>query len=138
MIVKKFSQFIKESFDREEERRLRDLGLGPTKWFVGLILDLHYAAQTSPEIFMEDFKDWIDRDFSTGAWRIDSESIELEEWDPEAYEFGELEEAPSVAFTLITETAENGLVEEWLENNLIGRVFEEINDLQKIEADEAY
>jgi hypothetical protein len=136
MQIKRFTQFIQESFSREEEAQLRNMGLAPTRWYVALTIEISWAANTTPEQIREDFKDWIERDFSIGAWRIDSESIELDEWEPEAFDFEEnMEFGPSVSFTLITQTGDEALVEAWLNANLIGRVFDDINDLQKIEAE---
>jgi len=140
MPIKKFSQFIQESFNRDEERRLRDLGLGPTRWAVVLSFDYFYVVQTSPAQFSEDFADWIADDFSTGGWRIDPATIELDDWKPEAFDVDDdnYAEPPGVLFTLTADEADAGAVKAWLKDNLLGRVFDEINDLQKIEADEAY
>ena len=87
MQIKRFTQFIQESFSREEEAQLRNMGLAPTRWYVALTIEISWAANAAPEQIREDFASWVESDFSAGAWQIKPETIRLEDWDPEAFEF---------------------------------------------------
>lgn len=135
MQIKRFTQFIQESFSREEEAQLRNMGLAPTRWYVALTIEISWAANAAPEQIREDFASWVESDFSAGAWQIKPETIRLEDWDPEAFEFGEMDEAPSIEFELESQSQDADEVEAWIRENLVGRVFDDINDLQKIEAE---
>ena len=138
--LKRFTDFVGENLSREEEIRLRDMGLAPTRWFASLMIDYFQASQNSPEYIKEVFDDWIDDSFSDGPYRIDKSTVEMDNWnqsDFEDPETGELiyDMAPSVSFVLETQSDDLNEVSDWIEDNMIGRIFECINDLQIIEAD---
>lgn len=137
-MIKNFTEFIGENFSHDEESRLRDMGLAPTRWYVSLMIDLYAAANTASDQLKEDFENWVESDFSDGDWRIKAETISVEDWDPESFEFGEvdMDDAPSIEFELVTRSQDEAEVEAWIRETLVGRVFDDINDLQRIEAEE--
>lgn len=137
-MIKNFTEFIGENFSHDEESRLRDMGLAPTRWYVSLMIDLYAAANTASDQLKEDFENWVESDFSGGDWRIKAETISVEDWDPESFEFGEvdMDDAPSIEFELVSRSQDEAEVEAWIRETLVGRVFDDINDLQRIEAEE--
>lgn len=137
-MIKNFTEFIGENFSHDEESRLRDMGLAPTRWYVSLMIDLYAAANTASDQLKEDFENWVESDFSGGDWMIKAETISVEDWDPESFEFGEvdMDDAPSIEFELVSRSQDEAEVEAWIRETLVGRVFDDINDLQRIEAEE--
>ena len=145
-LVKKFSQFINESVDSDRDE-LASMGFKSTSsWEVMLEVDWDLAAQTEHadvKAFIEELAD----ELSGGDYMINKSSINLDDWDPETDYWEEDEDdeddhgsSPNYGMrsfcTFKLEASSDDTeetVKEWIDDNLIGRVFSDITEVNKIE-----
>jgi hypothetical protein len=85
-LVKGFNQFINESLDRDDIRRLRELGLAPTDWEVELEIDFDQACQSEPEYIKSIFIGWLPEINSISSdFQVKEDSVDIDEWTEEDY-----------------------------------------------------
>ena len=85
-LVKGFNQFINESLDRDDIRRLRELGLAPTDWAVELEIDFDQACQSEPEYIKSIFIGWLPEINSISSdFQVKEDSVDIDEWTEEDY-----------------------------------------------------
>ena len=94
-IIKRFKQFINESLDRDDVRRLRDLGLAPTDWDVELEIEWDQAHQSTPEYIKSILIGWLPEINSISSdFQIQEDSVDIDEWTEEDY-VGQSDEIPT-------------------------------------------
>jgi hypothetical protein len=80
-IIKRFAQFINESLDRDDIRRLRELGLAPTDWAVELEIEFDQAYQGTPEYIKSILIGWLPEINSISSdFQIKEDSVDIDEW----------------------------------------------------------
>jgi hypothetical protein len=85
-LVKGFNQFINESLDTADVRRLRELGLAPTDWAVELEIDFDQACQSEPEYIKSIFIGWLPEINSISSdFQVKEDSVDIDEWTEEDY-----------------------------------------------------
>jgi hypothetical protein len=85
-IIKRFAQFINESLDRDDIRRLRELGLAPTDWAVELEIEFDQACQSEPEYIKSIFIGWLPEINSISSdFQVKEDSVDIDEWTEEDY-----------------------------------------------------
>jgi hypothetical protein len=85
-IIKRFAQFINESLDRDDIRRLRELGLAPTDWAVELEIEFDQAYQGTPEYIKSIFIGWLPEINSISSdFQVKEDSVDIDEWTEEDY-----------------------------------------------------
>jgi hypothetical protein len=85
-LVKGFNQFINESLDRDDIRRLRELGLAPTDWEVELEIEFDQACQSEPEYIKSIFIGWLPEINSISSdFQVKEDSVDIDEWTEEDY-----------------------------------------------------
>jgi hypothetical protein len=85
-LVKGFNQFINESLDTADVRRLRELGLAPTDWAVELEIEFDQACQSEPEYIKSIFIGWLPEINSISSdFQVKEDSVDIDEWTEEDY-----------------------------------------------------
>jgi hypothetical protein len=85
-IIKRFAQFINESLDRDDIRRLRELGLAPTDWAVELEIEFDQAYQGTPEYIKSILIGWLPEINSISSdFQIKEDSVDIDEWTDADY-----------------------------------------------------
>ena len=80
-MIKTFKQFINESLDRDDIRRLRELGLAPTDWAVELEIEFDQAYQGTPEYIKSILIGWLPEINSISSdFQIKEDSVDIDEW----------------------------------------------------------
>ena len=134
-LIKGFNEYISENFKAtDSDRELRDLGVAaiPTKWNVTLVIDGFYAAQNSAETVKEEFLESVVPHIEKFGYRIDVESISLEDWDPDDYEDPDYMDQPGMTFVLESPTSDRSMVEAFVDEEIMGNAFDYVADLEEI------
>jgi len=85
-IIKRFAQFINESLTKDEEARLKELGLAPTDWAVELEIEWDHAHQSTPEYTKSILIGHLPEINSISSdFQIQEDSVDIDEWTEEDY-----------------------------------------------------
>ena len=129
----KYIKLFEELTDAERTE-LAKLGLASARWHVELSLDYFHLAQNEPADLAQGFTEEIIPSLEIGAtgYLIEPASVEIPDWDPEDH--SEMEESypVHVSFVLETQTHEESIVRDFIESELLGRVFDGISELEMI------